>query len=76
MRAEIDQLLLILNIKAEPKETAYTLQTQYVYKSQYKKMLPRQSIFKFYKQKCINKVWINTQLQMITYLNDELKQYK
>lgn len=76
MRAEIDQLLLILNIKAEPKETAYTLQTQYVYRNQYKKMIPRQTMLKFYKNKCINKIYINTNLDALNYLNNELKLYQ
>lgn len=76
MKSMVDELLLILNIKAEPKETAYTFQTQYVYKPEYKKILPRKSIFKFYKSKCVNKVWIFGDVDAINYINDELKLYK
>lgn len=75
MKAEINELLLMLNIVAERHDTAYTLQTQYVYKTQYKKILPRQKFLKFYKNKCINQVYVNTELQCINYLNDELKLY-
>ena len=75
MKTEIDQLLLILNIKAESKETAYTLQTQYVYKSDYKKMFPRSKFLKFYKNKCVNQVYVSNTIESINYLNNELKLY-
>lgn len=74
MRAEIDQLLLILNMRAEPKETTYTLQTQYRYKPEYKAMLNATCILKFYKKRVINKVYL-TGINLINYLNDEMKLY-
>ena len=74
MRAEIDQLLTVLNIKAEPKETSYTLQTQYRYKPQYKAMFNATCILKFYKNKCINRIFV-TGINIIKYLNDEIKLY-
>ena len=74
MRAEIDQLLLILNIKAEKHETAYTLQTQYRYKSEYKAMMNATCVLKFYKHKCINKIY-STGMNLIKYLNEEIKLY-
>ena len=76
MSPEINELLLALNIKAEPHETAYTFQTQYVYRPNYKKVFPRQQFLKFYQNKCINKIYVNSTLDAINYLNNELKQYK
>jgi len=75
MKQEIDQLLLILNIKAEKYETAYTLQTQYVYRAERKKMLPRQCFLKFYKNKCANKIYMSNNMESLNYLTNELKLY-
>ena len=76
MSPEINELLLALNIKAEAHETAYTFQIQYVYKTQYKKMFPRSKFLKFYKNKCVNQIYVSNTIESINYLNNELKLYK
>ena len=75
MKNEINELLLVLNLKAEPKETSYTFQTQYVYRTNYKKIIPRQTFLKFYKNRCINKVYISNNIEALNYLTNEIKLY-
>ena len=75
MVKDIENLLLVLNIKAEPKETAYTFQTQLVYESKVHKMMPRFKILKFYKSKCINQIYTFGNADIIKYISEELKLY-
>lgn len=75
MSKDIENYLLVLNIKAEPKETTYTFQTQRAYYPKYKKMLPRFKMLKYYKNKCINQVLMFGDAQIIKYISEEMKLY-
>ena len=71
----IEELLLVLNLKARSKNTAYTFQTQICFNEKFMKMMPRSKILKYHKNKCINQIYIFGNAQIIEYINQELKLY-
>lgn len=75
MKPEIAELLLMANIVAEKHNTAYTLQTQHIYRPEYRKMFPRTKVLKFTDKKCVQQVYVWNEVDTINYLNDELKLY-
>lgn len=75
MQDIIDQLFLILNMKAESCNTVYNYQVEHTYDSKTKHIYPRQRILKFVGGRLNEKVLIRNRIDTINYLNSELKLY-
>lgn len=76
MQDIVDQLFLILNIKAESRNTVYNYQVEHTYDPKRKHIYPRQRILKFVGGKLNQKILIKNRVQTINFLNNELKEYQ
>ena len=71
----IRDLFLVLNIKSSKKNIVYNYQIEYVYNKDYNKIFPRRRILKFTNNKLEKKMCVSNDIEIIEFLNNEMKIY-
>ena len=71
----IRDLFLVLNIKSSKKNIVYNYQIEYVYNKDYNKIFPRRRILKFANNKLEKKMCVSNDIEIIEFLNNEMKIY-
>ena len=71
----IDDLFLVLNVASESSNIAYTYQTERVYNPFKKKLFYRRRLLKYQNGKLIEKTLLHSNLDIINFLNSEIKKY-
>ena len=75
MKDIVDEMFLIINIKAEKFGASYSYQVEHVYSPRDKHIYPRQRILKYQDGKLERKILIKSKFDTINYLNNEMKLY-
>ena len=76
MKSIVQDLLLALNIESTKKGFSYNLQSELVYSPKYNGLWRRQTIIQYKGNKLIKKNKVNTDINMIEFLSNEIKQYE
>lgn len=71
----IKELFLVLNIKSAKDKIVYNYQIEYTYIPKSQNILPRQRVLKFNNGKLERKIFVNGNIDLINFLNNEIKIY-